>query len=133
MASCTGSLTHFGTDPSSWTVEKLKEFLRQRNLPLTGRKNELVVRVLDFMETEELELEIDATSFKELNVESAISFMELPDSDWATTGLPEVDENIACTYLKRLSDRNAVQSMLHTSLGGNSDTRARYNQKSFVG
>ena len=54
------------------------------------------------METEELELEIDATSFKELNVESAISFMELPDSDWATTGLPEVDENIACTYLKRL-------------------------------
>ena len=102
MASCTGSLTHFGTDPSSWTVEKLKEFLRQRNLPLTGRKNELVVRVLDFMETEELELEIDATSFKELNVESAISFMELPDSDWATTGLPEVDENIACTYLKRL-------------------------------
>lgn len=54
------------------------------------------------METEELEFEIDATSFKELNVESAISFMELLDSDWATTGLPEVDENIACTYLKVL-------------------------------
>ena len=46
------------------------------------------------METEELELEINATSFKELNVESAMSFMELPDSDWATTGLPEIDEYI---------------------------------------
>ena len=94
--SCTGSSTHFGTDPSSWTVEQLK------SSTFRPKKNELVVRVLNFMETEELELEIDATSFKELNIESAISFMELPDLDWATTGLPEIDEYIACTYLNRL-------------------------------
>ena len=47
--SCTGSSTHFGTDPSSWTVEKLK------SSTFRPKRNELVVRVLDFMETEELD------------------------------------------------------------------------------
>jgi len=47
---------------SSWTVDKLKEFLKEKGLSTTGKKSELVRRVSDFIETEELESELGGRS-----------------------------------------------------------------------
>ena len=87
---------------SSWTVDKLKEFLKEKGLSTTGKKSELVRRVSDFIETEELESELGAVAFSDLLVEKPIAFEELPSSNWSKTGLPEVSEERVCTYLKRM-------------------------------
>ena len=73
---------------SSWTVDKLKEFLKEKGLSTTGKKSELVRRVSDFIETEELESELGAVAFSDLLVEKPIAFQELPSSNWSKTGLP---------------------------------------------
>ena len=87
---------------SSWTVDKLKEFLKEKGLSTTGKKSELVRRVSDFIETEELESELGAVAFSDLLVEKPIAFEELPSSNWSKAGLPEVSEERVCTYLKRM-------------------------------
>ena len=69
---------------------QLKEFLKEKGLSTTGKKSELVCRVSDFIETEELELELGAVAFSDLLVEKPIAFEELPSSNWSKTGLPEV-------------------------------------------
>ena len=50
---------------SSWTVDKLKKFLKEKGLSTTGKKSELVRRVNNFIETEELESELGAVVFSD--------------------------------------------------------------------
>ena len=87
---------------SLWTVDKLKEFLKEKGLSTTGKKSELVRRVSDFIETEELESELGVVAFSDLLVEKPIAFEELPSSNWSKTGLPEDSEERVCTYLKHM-------------------------------
>ena len=92
---CKGSLciTH-----SSWTMDKLKEFIKEKGLSTTSKKSELVRRVNNFIETEELESELGVIAFSDLLVEKPIAFEELPSSNWSKTGLPEVSKERVCTY-----------------------------------
>ena len=53
---------------------KVKDFLRQKGLPVSGKKSELVCRVSNFIETDELETELREAAFKELEVEVPITF-----------------------------------------------------------
>lgn len=72
MASSSALLKHLDINPSSWTVEKLKEYLKNKGLPISGRKVELIsTRVLDFLETEEVEQELEATGFRYLKAAQA--------------------------------------------------------------
>ena len=48
----------------SWTVEQLKEFLRDRNINLSGNKSELVRKVADIIATDDLENELEALPFQ---------------------------------------------------------------------
>ena len=82
---------------SLWTVDKLKEFLKENYLP-TGKKSVLFRRVSDFIETEELESELSMVAFSDLQVEKPIAFEELTSSNWSKTGLPEVSKERVCTY-----------------------------------
>ena len=84
---CKGSLR---ISHPSWTVDKLKEFLKEKGLSTTGRNSEVVRRVSDFIETKELELELGAVAFSDLQVEKPIAFEELPSSNWSKSELPEV-------------------------------------------
>ena len=52
---------------SSWTVEQLKDFLRDRQIPLSGNKAELVRKVSDIFETDCLENEIGAVPFQSID------------------------------------------------------------------
>ena len=47
----------------SWTVDQLKSFLRERRIPLTGNKEELIKKVADIVYTDRLEEEIEASPF----------------------------------------------------------------------
>ena len=48
----------------SWTVDKLKTFLWERWIPLSGNKEELVKKVADIVYTDKLEEELEATVFQ---------------------------------------------------------------------
>ena len=48
----------------SWTVDQLKAFLRERRIPLSGNKEELVKKVSDIVYTDRLEEELEATPFE---------------------------------------------------------------------
>ena len=79
---------------SMWTTERLKEFLRKKNLPVSGLKHELIRKVSDFIETEALENELEVKAFKELQVEPPIRFEELPRVGWCKEGLPNISEEL---------------------------------------
>ena len=64
------------TPHSLWTVDKLKEFLKENYLP-TGKKSDLVCRVSDFIKTKELESELGAVAFSDLQVERPIALRSL--------------------------------------------------------
>ena len=89
-------------NPSSWKNETLRDFLRQHSLPLGGKKSELVTRVANFVKTEELEHELDAVVFEQLNIEKVAEFSELTDSNWTSSGFPTATDEIDGKYLKRL-------------------------------
>ena len=42
-----------------WTTERLKKFLKEKGIPVSGLKHELVTKANDFIETEALESELD--------------------------------------------------------------------------
>ena len=60
----------------SWTVEQLKAFLRERRIPLSGNKKELVQKVTDIVHTDRLEEDIEAIPFQntELSILSVTLF-----------------------------------------------------------
>ena len=61
----------------SWTVDQLKAFLRERRVPLSGNKEQLVRKVLDIVETDELEGQIQAVPFQRLEYPLPPEFSEL--------------------------------------------------------
>ena len=75
-----GSDSSFPADvlPSAWTTERLKKFLEENGIPVSGLKHELVTKANDFIETEALESELDVKAFKELQVVQSVSFEVLP-------------------------------------------------------
>ena len=85
----------------SWTVDQLKAFLRERRVPLSGNKEQLVRKVLDIVETDELEGQIQAVPFQRLEYPSPPEFSELSnDVTWTTDDFPLVSDNSISTYLK---------------------------------
>ena len=62
------------TEPSSslWTVEQIKIYLKEKELPVSGRKNELVKRVVDFQEAEALQAEIGTVAFQNLSIPAVL-------------------------------------------------------------
>ena len=45
LSACTMSTE---PSPSLWTVEQLEIYLKEKELPVSGRKNELMKRIVDF-------------------------------------------------------------------------------------
>ena len=45
--------------PSAWTTEWLKKFLKEKGIPVSGLKHELIQKANVFIETEALESKLD--------------------------------------------------------------------------
>ena len=87
----------------SWTVDQLKAFLRERRIPLTGKKEELIKKVADIVYTDRLEEEIEACPFHCVDYPSPPGFDELPSDGWADDDFPLVTESSVIAYLKARS------------------------------
>ena len=85
-----------------WTVEKLKIFLTEKELPASGQNSKLVERVANFVEMEALETELGAAAFQNLSIAASLPFEALLISGWSIGELPRVTERQACWYLKHL-------------------------------
>ena len=59
-------------------------------------------RVFDFQEAEALQAVLGAVAFQNLSAPAALSFESLPNSGWSISELPQVTEERAILYLKRL-------------------------------
>ena len=84
----------------SWTVDQLKTFLRERRIPLTGNKEELVKKVVDIIYTDRLEEEIEASPFQSVEYPSPPRFDELSSDNWVSDDFPLVTETRVSAYLK---------------------------------
>ena len=68
---------------NSWTVEQLKEFLRDRNISLAGNKAELVRKVSDIIATDDLKRDLEALPFQTVDYPIPPSFNGLSAAtDW---------------------------------------------------
>ena len=83
MATSSACTTLMVPSPGLWTVEQLKIYLKEKELPVSGRKNELVKRVVD----------------QNLSVPAALHFKSLLNSGWSIGELPQVTSIL---YSKRL-------------------------------
>jgi len=72
-------------------------FLRDRRIPVSGNKAELVS---DIFYTDSLENEIGAVPFQSVEFSPPPSFNELPTSAWISEGFPVITEAAVSTYLK---------------------------------
>ena len=86
-------------DAKSWTVEGLKTFLKKHDLPISGTKQELLVRVSDFLETKELEEEF-GVPFTDLKVPVAPRLEDLPENGWQSDFFPDISEDDVMLYLR---------------------------------
>lgn len=84
----------------SWTVDQLKAFLRQRQIPLSGNKEELIKKVSDIVYTDRLEEELEATQFEGVEYAPPPSFDQLPSDGWIGDDFPLVNESSVTAYLK---------------------------------
>ena len=84
----------------SWTVDQLKAFLRERRIPLSGNKEELVKKVSDIVYTDRLEEELEATPFEGVEYAPPPSFDQLPSDGWIGDDFPLVNESSVTAYLK---------------------------------
>ena len=85
----------------SWTVDQLKAFLRNKHVPLSGNKEQLVKKVADIIATDDLEGQIQAVPFQRNDYPSPHEFVELPNSTtWTGDNFPLVAESSVTTYLK---------------------------------
>ena len=98
-----GSDSSFAADvlPSAWTTERLKKFVKEKGILVSGLKHELVMKANNFIETEALESELDVKTFKDLQVVQSVSFEVLPKTGWRKE-LPKISEDLACKYLRKL-------------------------------
>ena len=71
-----------GNEFVSWTVDLLKAFLRERRIPLSGNKAELVKKAADIFTTDSLENEIEAVPFDSVEYSSLPNFNDLPGAAW---------------------------------------------------
>ena len=92
-----------GNEFVSWTVDQLKAFLRERQIPLSGNKTELVKKVADMFATDSLENEIEAVPFDSVEYSSPPNFNDLPGAGWASDGFPIITESAVTDYLKTRS------------------------------
>ena len=92
-----------GNEFVSWTVDQLKAFLRERQIPLSGNKTELVKKVADMFATDSLENEIEAVPFDSVEYSSPPNFNDLPGAGWASDGFPIIMESAVTDYLKTRS------------------------------
>ncbi len=78
----TGSDSSFTTDVllSAWTTELIKKFIKEKGIPVSGLKHELIKKANNFIETEALESDLDVKAFKELQVMQSASFKVLPQT-----------------------------------------------------
>jgi len=97
------SMAECDTSYSSWTVEQLKAFLRERLIPLSGNKKELAQKVSDIAHTDRLEEDIEALPFQNAEFSPLPSFDELLNDHWIGDDLPLVTESSVTTYLKARS------------------------------
>lgn len=98
----------------SWTVDQLKAFLRERRVPLSGNKEQLVKKVADIVATDDLEGQIQAVPFQRTEYPSPPEFSELSnDLNWTGDGFPLVTENDVTTYLK---DRDGYTKNFRTGI-----------------
>ena len=91
-----------GAFPSLWNIEQLKINLKEKELSVSGRKNEFVQRVVDFQEAEALQAELGAVAFQNCSIPALLPFESLPNSGLSIGELPQVTEEQAILYLKRL-------------------------------
>ena len=66
----TSSTCTTSTEPphSLWSAQRLKIFLKEKELPVSGRKSELVRRFGDFQEVEALQVELGAVACSRTSV-----------------------------------------------------------------
>jgi len=98
----------------SWTVDQLKAFLRERWVPLSGNKEQLVKKVADIVATDDLEQQIHAVPFQRTQYPSPPEFSELPSEvTWTGDDFPLVTESDVTTYLK---DRDSYTKNFRTGV-----------------
>ena len=108
-------MAEYDTSYSSWTVEQLKAFLRERRILLSGNKKELVQKVLDIAHTDRLEEDIKALPFQNAQFSPPPSFDELANDHWIGDDLPLVTESSVTTYLKATL-RTFAQGFVYASV-----------------
>ena len=84
----------------AWTVDQLKDFLRQRRIPLSGNKEVLAKKVYDIVQTDNLEEELEAVPFQRADFPAPPSFIELPNEGWSKDDFPLITESLVSSYLK---------------------------------
>ena len=98
----------------SWTVDQLKAFLRERCVPLSGNKEQLVKKVADIVATDDLEGQIQAVPFQRIDYPSPPEFSELSnDVNWTGDDFPLVAESSVTAYLK---DRDGYTKNFRTGV-----------------
>jgi len=97
-----------------WTVDQLKAFLRERWVPLSGNKEQLVKKVADIVATDDLEQQIHAVPFQRTQYSSPPEFFELPSEvTWTGDDFLLVTESDVTTYLK---DRDSCTKNFRTGV-----------------
>jgi len=78
------------TPLTSWTVDQLKEYLKEHHLPVTGVKSELVKRVKDCVDILFYEEELNAKTFQQFHSSSSVppSFDSIPKGPWSKENFP---------------------------------------------
>ena len=84
----------------SRTVDQLKAFLQERQIPLLGNKLELVRKVADIFTTDSLENEIETVLFELVEYSSPPNFNDFPAAGWASEGFTLLTESAVTDNLK---------------------------------
>jgi len=84
-----------------WTVEQLKEFLRDQNISLAGNKAELVKKICDIIATDDLERDLEALPFQTVDYPVPPSFNDLSAAtDWGYLRFPSYLRNKSYSLLE---------------------------------
>ena len=94
-----GSNSSFAVDVllSAQTTERLKKFLKEKGIPVSGLKHELFTKASNFIGTAGLVSELDVKAFRELQVKQSVSFKVLRRTGWCKE-LLKISENSALSW-----------------------------------
>ncbi len=89
------------TPLTSWTVDQLKEYLKEHHVPVTGVKSELVKRVKNCVDILFYEEELNAKTFQQFHSSSNVppSFDSIPKGPWSKENFPLVKKQDVMDYL----------------------------------